>query len=166
MILICSWERVKNRCRYLPWFRLMGHITGSGKWTTKKNWNCFIERKHIRSKYCYRHEKVVTIMPISFTNHFQKPLLWFLDIIQCCWCMSSFWHKNYLCGFPFTWHLYLHQKQNFVWFILRVTLLLNIWNALINFLLHFMLMANFNSLLRLLGSTKQKRFMQHAYQQC
>jgi len=27
-------ERVKNRSRWVFWFRLMGHITSSGNWTT------------------------------------------------------------------------------------------------------------------------------------
>jgi len=51
----------KNTSRCLFWFRLMGHITSNDNWTTKEHWNCFIERKPMRSKYCYRHEKVVTI---------------------------------------------------------------------------------------------------------
>jgi len=39
----------------------MGHTTSIGNLTTKQHWTCFIERKPTRSKYCYRHEKVVTI---------------------------------------------------------------------------------------------------------
>jgi len=72
-----------------------------------------LSKKPIQLKFCYKHEKDTTVMPIIFTKAFSKTTIVIYKYNLMFLLHVAIWGNKYLYGFQLTWHLYLHQKQHF-----------------------------------------------------